>query len=420
MKSLVVHWKEISMGGWPTLKRKTTSLLRKIKNYLALVFIAPLAVPFLMLLRVIRPWHLIRFGFFRNERIGHFAADVGHHYARKLLAPSHTSDWYWLPEGQSCNTFFDKMVRRNFKVYPFTSYLYRWNQLLPFGIPHSLPSATTGSRDLEGVLEKSPSMLPFLPKEDMAAQRWLEEQGWHKGDSFVCLQVRDNSYLNTEYVGSDWNYHNYRDSDIATYVKASEWLADQGVWVLRMGKIMKQPMPTNHPRIIDYAFHPGKSDFLDIWLFAHCGLCISTGTGPDMVSDIYRRPLLLINFMPLRNLFSWSDAIHVPKHLIWKKTQTYLTWSDHLKNSYSETKQYDDFGIEIVDLSPDEILLAVQEAWLSLQGSWVESEGNSQRQARFWQVLRSDPEFDSLHCWIHSKSRVVDYWLKKMGDDFLN
>jgi hypothetical protein len=23
----------------------------------------------------------------------------------------------------------------------------------------------------------------------------------------------------------NWNYHNYRDSDIATYVKAAEWLA---------------------------------------------------------------------------------------------------------------------------------------------------------------------------------------------------
>ena len=45
-----------------------------------------------------------------------------------------------------------------------------------------------------------------------------------------------------------------------------EWLADQGVWVLRMGKIMERPIPTEHPRIVDYAFEPNKSDFLDIWL----------------------------------------------------------------------------------------------------------------------------------------------------------
>lgn len=414
--------KELQQGGIPILGRKIKTLFQiLLPNILLMLVNALWALPILAVVRLIRPWYLIRFGTFRNDRIGHFAADAGAHYARRAIGLSHSTDWYWLPREQSCNDFFDKLVRRNFNVSPLVSYLYRWNLRFPSSTPHHLPSSTTGSRDIEGVLEKSPTMLPFLPEEDRAAEAWLAKQGWQAGEPYVCLLVRDSAYLSTNQLhsGYNWNYHNYRDSDIATYVKAAEWLADQGVWVLRMGKVMKNPMPTDHPRIIDYAFHPEKSNFLDIWLFAHCSLCITTGSGPDMVSDIYRQPLLPINFLPLKGLWSWSDALHLPKHLVWRSNQQYLTWQEHLEHSYYYTEQYDQAGIEIIDLSADEILLAVQEAWLTLQCDWVESEGNAVRQARFWQILRADPQFDSLHGWIHPRSRVGDAWLKQMGREFL-
>ena len=415
MKYINRSLKELQKGGISILGRKIKTLLKTLFQILS-----PNTL-LMLIVRLIRPWHLIRFGTFRNERIGHFAADAGVHYARRVMGLSPGTDLYWLPREKSCNDFFDKLVRRNFHVSPLVSYLYRWNLLLPFSTPHCLPSSTTGSRDIEGLLEKSPTMLPFFPEEDRAAEAWLAEQGWQAGEPFVCLLVRDSAYLNTDlfHSGIDWNYHNYRDSNITTYVKAAEWLAGQGLWVLRMGKVMKNPMPTDHPRIIDYAFHPEKSDFLDIWLFAHCSLCISTGTGLDMVSSIYRRPILHVNYLPLIGLWSWSDALHVPKHLVWRGNQQYLTWQEHLEHSYFYTEQYDQAGIEIIDLSADEILLSVQEAWLTLQGDWVESEGNAARQARFWQILRADPQFDSLHGWIHPRSRVGDAWLKQMGREFL-
>ena len=415
MKAVSSTLEEIYLGGFPILLRKTKTFIWIIaRNFLT--------YPLFILIRLIKPWYLIRFGTFRNERIGHFTADAGHHYARRAVSSSRGMDFYWLPKGQSSNLFFDKLVRRNFIVSPLAYYLYQWNSLLPLSTPHCLPSSTTGSRDIEGVLERSPEMLPFLPTEDLAAQEWLKKQGWKQGEPYVCLLVRDSSYLATDplYNKTNWQYHNYRDSDIATYVEASEWLANQGVWVLRMGKVMAKPIPTNHPHVIDYAFHPDKSDFLDIWLFAHCNLCISTGSGPDMVSDIYRRPIVFTNFLPLVSLWSCSNAIHVPKHLVWKETGRYLTLAEHLQNSWSYTEQYEQAGIEIIDLSSHEILLAVQEAWLTIEGKWVESDYNTQRQERFWEIFRSYPDFHKYHGWIHPKSRVGDNWLKQMGNDFLS
>ncbi len=423
MKALSSTREEIYLGGFPILLRKCNTFLQFLLNKVFLILNAPWVIPVIVLTSLIRPWYLIRFGTFRNERIGHFTADAGHHYARRAVSSSHGIDFYWLPKGQSSNLFFDKLVRRNFIVSPWVYYVYQWNSRLPLSAPHCLPSSTTGSRDVEGVLEKSPEMLPFLPTEDLAAQEWLKKQGWKQGEPYICLLVRDSSYLATDplHNKTNWEYHNYRDSDIATYVEASEWLANQGVWVLRMGKVMAKPIPTNHPRVIDYAFHPDKSDFLDIWLFAHCNLCISTSSGPDMVSDIYRRPLLFINCLsPLSNLVSWSNAIQVPKHLVWKETGRYLTLVEHLQNSWSYTKQYEQAGIEIINLSSHEILLAVQEAWLTIEGKWVESDYNTQRQERFWEIFRSHPNFHQHHGWVHPKCRLGDNWLKQMGDDFLS
>ena len=47
----------------------------------------------------------------------------------------------------------------------------------------------------------------------------------------------------------------------------------------------------------DINYLSDKNDFMDIWLFAHCTACISTGTGLDLLSVVYNRPILLLNYI---------------------------------------------------------------------------------------------------------------------------
>jgi putative glycosyltransferase (TIGR04372 family) len=329
------------------------------------------------------------------------------------------------------------MVKRNFHVYPWVQPLAIWNKILPGGRLHHIPTdLTKGSEDIHGWLEQTHASLPFLPEEDVQAKEWLRMQGWHDGEPFVCLLVRDSSYLDNYCPNTDlppstdegiqyhpkhgygWSHLNFRDSDIATYVSAAEWLADQGVWVFRMGKIMATPIPTNHHRIIDYAFHPKKSDFLDIWLFAHCSLCISTGTGVDAVSAFYQRPILYLNYIPLIRLLSWADATHVPKTLVWQKTGIPLTLKEQFKIN---TNYYDRFGITIINMSSKEIRESVQEQWQRLQGTWVDTDEDIRRQQKFWEILKTfpHPDIDKYHKWIHPKARLGTIWLRSIGERFL-
>jgi putative glycosyltransferase (TIGR04372 family) len=404
-------------------------------EYLVVLICGIWAIPAVLLIRCLRPWRVIRFGRFPSSRIGDFVVEVCQMYAISQQQSKMSLDLYWFKYKPICNYFLATLVRRNFHVSPWFRPLDQWNQILPGGAMHNISIPTRPGRGgSHGWLEQTQAKMSFYPQENARAKDWLRKQGWQEGDQFVCLLVRDSSYMNhfpcqntdppqheegvlyDPKVGYGWHHLDYRDSDIATYVPAAEWLADQGVWVLRMGKVMAKPIPSSHHRIIDYAFHPDRSDFLDIWLFAHCDLCIGTGSGPDCISAMYGRPLLYLNFGPLRDLVSWSNAMHLFKTLVWQASGIPL----NLREQYNCNEYRDRNIIKIIDLTPEEILAAVHERWQRLQGTWVDTEGDLKRHNRFWEILKTCPDFRIEHRWIHPESRCGAIWLRSKGDDFLN
>ena len=421
---------QIHSGGWSVLYRKLVRFLLLLFIFLSF----PWAIPATLLLRSLRPLFTIRLACISSthqEAIGHFVVDMGIHWAIRQSDRSYIRylDLYYFDPSPTLtqkvsNQFWAEMVQRNFAIYPWflLKPLDFWNKRLPGGAIHSLamPLITTGSRDKYGWLEKAKTNMPFLPEEDVKAKTWLHLQGWQEGEPFVCLLVRDSAYKGTQGIQGRVSA---RNSDIKNYVAAAEWLADQGVWVIRMGKNMAKPMPTQHSHIIDYAFHPDKSNLLDLWLFAHCSLCISTGSGPDCISDIYRRPLLILNFSVPEQCYTWSNAMHLLKPLVWKESGTALTLQEYLEHNWwaqgIDSDYYARAGIQLMELSPEEILAAVQECWQRILGIWVETEDDCKRQHRFLEVLKQHPNFIKYNDWIHPQFKAGTTWLRSMGDDFL-
>ena len=369
------------------------------------------AIPIIIVIRIIRPFLLIRFGTFFSNRIGHFVADSAHQFVKQ---DTNIIELYWL-DNSTCNKQWSKMVKRNLSVYWWVKYVDIWNKYLPGGDIHSRPLSVNGSRDLHGLLDKHQGeMFKFTPKEEKKTKEWLEKQGWRDGDSFVCLLVRDLEYLDSEQKLSeyDWDYHSYRNSDIGTYVEAMEWLAEQGVWVIRMGKVMSKRISTKNSRIVDYAFCPNKNDLLDIWLFANCNLCISSVSGIDYVSDVYRKPLLSLNYLPLNDMVSWSNSINYPKHLKWSDSDNFLTLEEHLEHGYNYTKDYEEAGIDVIDLTSDEITSVVQECWARLEDTFMETDDDTNQQNQFWKTMRESTLFKKQHDFIHPKARLASTFLR--------
>lgn len=393
------------------------------------------AVPFVLLIRALRPIVLIRLGTLFSSRIGHFASDGAEQVARLQQQPPNTVDWFWL--GPTSNSQWERMIRRSLPVHSWVKYLDWWNRALPGGSAHERPSSYTGSRDVEGLYARHDVKIPFLPGETTEALAWLRGKGWKDGEPFVCLLVRDSAYLaNVLLDGSPeayelTAYHDYRDSDIDTYIPAIQWLSEQGVWVIRMGKLMRKPLPTGMDHVIDYAFDAEKSDLLDIWLFANCSGCISTGTGPDMVSLAYGVPLLFVNAVPLGGFWSFARNIWVPKPLRWVTSERLLSVREQLLNSSMMGTEFEAAGISIVDLSSEDILASVQEFWQRHIGMWTDAPDDEQRQRAFhdelaqWRASHEElaqwREYSKgRHGWEHPDARAGADWLRSLeqvGDD---
>jgi len=369
------------------------------------------SIPVVLLIRLIRPIVIVRLGTFFSNRIGHFVADSAHQFVK---LDTNIIELYWL-DNSTCNKQWSKMVKRNLPVYWWVKYVDIWNKYLPGGDIHSRPLSVNDSRDLYGLLDKHQGeMLKFIPEEEKKAKEWLKKQGWRDGDSFVCLLVRDSEYLDSENVDPEqnWDYHSFRNSDVNTYVEAMEWLSEQGVWVIRMGKVMSKRISTKNSRIVDYAFCSNRNDLLDIWLFANCNLCISTGSGIDYVSDVYRKPLLFLNYLPLNDMVSWSNSINYPKHLKWSDSDNLLTLKECLEHQFCSTKEYEEAGIDIMDLTSIEIKLVVQECWARLEDSFVETYNDINQQNQFWKTMRESTLFKKQHDFIHPKARLASTFLR--------
>ena len=401
--------RHISHGGIPVLMEKINKAPYRI-FLIVLVFIAlPISLPIVVLIRLIKPIYHIRLGYFYGGRIGHFAYDTAMTAMMLDKKVKGTHLFYFLPN--IANKQWAKMVKRELNVYYWVRLLSFANSIIPGGGSHSfIPGLNQEyvSRDLEGLIYHSDFEFKFTDIEIKFAKDWLQEKGWKDGDKIICIQVRDNQYLPTK----NWAYHDYRNSDINTYIPAMKLLAQKGYWVIRMGKTMKEPIKTQNSQIIDYAFDKQKNDLIDVWLFANCHLCISTGSGPDAISEVYRRPLLHINSLPLNHMVSSSNVTHTPKKLYWKKTGSLLTFREYCENDFFYSQVYEAKGIEIVNLSPEEITTAVLEKIETMEGYYVETEEDQKLQRYFWDKALKIKKFSDVNKFIHPQARVSLYFVR--------
>ena len=416
---------QIKVGGLPTLHRKMRALIRCLPILFLFIFNSIWAIPAVLFIRIIKPWADIRMGTFLSSRMGHFIVDPSLFLARhSLRSEGHrTIDVFYIPE-PTCNEQWAKMVRRQLFVRPWVRYLVFFNRLVPGGKAHDLLmySGTTFEFD---VIRQSSVRLKFLREEESIAKTWLKRRGWKEGEKFVCLNVRDSAYLNKDKLFSNqrsnsWDYHNYRDSNIDTYVEAVQALVERGYWVVRMGKIVDKRLAVKNHKVIDYPFAEDRNDLLDIWLTINCHFLISTATGLDCIPWIYGKPpVVYVNALPLLICATQINHLWVPKHLTWKASGEPLTLREHCQHDYGLGEDYDEAGIGIQELSADEITSAVLECEQRVSGDWVDTSDDRDRMIRYWEVFQSTPKFHKFHNYVHPEARVGSAWLKFMGDAFL-
>lgn len=408
-----------------------------LKILLKKIVVLTIGLPLVFFIRFFSLVIPIRLGYFYVERIGHFAKDVELYLAEKTLnSQIKTIDLFFIG-GKSSNSFLLKLVKRKITANRLVSIMHTANKLLPNNekyeyIPHVEKQENTS--DLKGLLPKTKPHLSFTDKEDKTANAFLKSIGCNK--KFVCLSVRDSAYLKETFPDNNFSYHNYRDSEIETYISSIEYLLENDFFVIRMGKIVNDSLDIKHDNFLDYASSDLKNDFLDIWLMANCEFCISTSTGLDEIADIFRAPIVYVNALPIANYSSWNPGcIWTPKTIVSKKDMMPIS-IDGLINTGAiglpERGDYqallDEKDLTYINNTEDEILDGVIEMVTKLNGEWEYSHKRKARQKAFWEKLKTWKNFKKYHN-AHQEQPIgiiSDTYLEKNKDwffykkDFIN
>ena len=338
-----------------------------------------------------------------NSRIGHFALNTEISATRAKYKQDRLGkriiNLYCFESLESANTFLESLWKRTLTCLTGN---FGWAVLdISRRVKKKDFFIETEVIDREGYLDRSPPTLKLNDAELGVGEVFLHSIGLDKDSKFVCLNVRDDSFLaKTKPVGwhtnRDWSYHNYRDSDIKTYVAAAEALANMGYTVFRMGAIVKEPLISTHPRVIDYATNGMRTEFLDIFLGAHCTFTISVGSGWDSVPIIFRRPTTFFNHLPIFDEGALVlNLLIYPKILIEADSKATLNLpqilNPNIANCY-HSPLYRDAGVEIRDLSSEELVEAVTEMAQRVEGTFVETPEQKEMQAKLKHILSTHPK----------------------------
>lgn len=413
---------QISTGGLRVLKKKLLKSLYVLLDVILHSCNMVWALPCALLIRLVSPIWKIKMGYIDGARIGHFVGDSAL-YLNIVWSegnPQRTTYLFYVSDRVS-NLHWAKMVRRNLFIAAWVRYIIFCNRLLPNHKQYYLPHpSTTGDGQFMGLLNSKTSFR-FLPEEEEIAKEWMRRRGWADGEPFVCLHVRDSSYLtHSPLHGGDWFYHNYRDCDIDSFTEAVRYLIRKGYWVVRMGKIQHKPITYSNNKLIDFAFSDDKNDLVDIWLSANCRFYISTASGPVTLAAIYKVPMVFVNALPLLNSFMWRNRIWVPKHLIWEESGKPFTLKDYYLHDHLNLVEFNAMKITIRDLSPSEILSAVEECEERISGTFIDDEADISLQRLFWDATLATPQFLEAYSpdGIHPNARAGRAWLRSQGELF--
>ena len=347
-------------------------IIIKSLKFLIKVLLSIVILPFLILIRFLSFFLLIRVGFLYVERIGHLFADLELYLSEKKLGIEPNSIDIFFLSGKPANSFAIELAKRNLNTINGMGFIIGLNDFLPFSERHSYKPYVirTSSRDTSGTLKKVVPQLKFSEDENKKGEDFLKSLGLKKDQKFVCFTIRDNQYLKNEFPDIDFSYHSYRDSDISKFYPAFNYLLERGYAVFRMGKHVSSEVKIDNPSFFDYSKSDFRSDFFDIWLMANCSFTVSTGTGIDEVANAFRKPICYVNFLPLFLFNSYNPkTLTTPKTLLNPDTHKPLSLKDIIMK-YDHLEKFHNRDLLFIENTENEIIDAIKEIERKIDSNW--------------------------------------------------
>ena len=361
----------------------------KLSIKLTRLFVNLLALPLIPLLFILKKIWGIKFVRVRGERIGHLAGNTEVFLRRIKLG---LEDPKMKPIGitgkKLSNEQLFKMFKREMRMiqYPQSKYL---KGLLHLFLKHTILSRLNlvedfnwWNKDLYYELNNCSPCINFTEEEEIKGKQFLQKIGIND-KPFICFHARDSSYLNSQWTKGD-DYHSHRNCSIDNYMKAVDYLAGKGLFMLRVGSVVEEKIINENKKIVDYATKY-RNDFADIYLPAKCKFFLGNTAGFFMVSTIFNVPVAFANAIPLVNPPLGKDDLFIPKKLWSLKDNRFLTFKEIINSNIINFNKYDfeKADINVIENTPQEILDLAIEMNQRLDGNWETTGEDEQLQAKY-------------------------------------
>ena len=169
-------------------------------------------------------------------------------------------------------------------------------------------------------------------------------------DWFVCLHLRNNEP------------NPNRNQSIENCIEGIKAITNAGGWVVRLGDPTMTPFPPTQ-RVIDYAHSPYKSELMDLYLISQCKFFLGISSGPYVVANLFKKPVLLINMTDWgASMILKKNDLGIIKHVFSRSRNRFLS----IKEILQEPSMIQIYGntldeYELVENSSTEICEAVVE-----------------------------------------------------------
>jgi putative glycosyltransferase (TIGR04372 family) len=167
---------------------------------------------------------------------------------------------------------------------------------------------------------------------------------------FVCLHCRETQDRPA------------RNVTLNNYIDGIKTITDKGGWVVRLGHTNMPPLPEME-RVVDYAHSPLKSPLLDLYLISECRFFIGHSSGPNVIPNLLKKPVLLVNMTDWSaSLLLKKGDLAIMKHVFSHSKNRFLG----IKEVLEEPSLVQVYGeplsdYELIENSSKEILEAIEE-----------------------------------------------------------
>ncbi len=363
----------------------------KLRHGISVVWnysLAFIMIPCAFLIRLMRPFLLVRMEGINNEKFGHLIMNVELYLCEIETGINRPSvkflDILYCARGETANEYVLNAWKRIILFAPscIMRPLSIANRMIYSGAIHEIGSNANHDRDVLNLLERTMPHIGFNKYEVAGGENLLTLLGVSPRREFVCLCVRDDGY-------HGGHKDTARNADIASYSKAILELVDRGYYVLRMGKNNSRYSDVENQMFIDYSNSIYRNDFMDLFIGSRCRFMITTGTGCDGPAMLFRKPILYTNFFPVSYLITWGrDYLIIHKKILDNLTGELISLEHMVKDELASLDDIDGFsnlGLSLLDNTCDEILDCVVEMDGRISGVWLERAEDREMQYKYWQ-----------------------------------